>query len=152
MRRGLAAVAAVVAGVAVLAGMLAGAETAVVGTPTGDITVAVADTPAERRDGLMHRSSVPHDGMLFVFDVAAPRTFWMKDTRIPLDIVFMASNGTVLNVAAADPEPGVAPAELARYRSDGPARYVLEVPQGDAADLGLAPGATVDIPASVRGR
>ncbi len=120
-------------------------ETATVQTPTGSITAAVADTPEERRQGLMNRTTVPHDGMLFVYNSAAPRTFWMKDTQIPLDIVFIGSDGTVLNVAAADPEPGTPPAELTRYRSDGPARYVLEVPQGQAEELGLAPGAAVHV-------
>ncbi|MDY6765823.1 MAG: DUF192 domain-containing protein [Candidatus Nanohaloarchaea archaeon] len=122
-----------------------GGGTATVHTPSHDLTVAVADTPAERRQGLMNRSAVPRDGMLFTYPAAAPRTFWMKDTQLQLDIVFIGANGTVLNVEAADPEPGAAAENLTRYRSDGPARYVLELPQGRAAAVGLVPGATVTV-------
>ncbi|MFB6294459.1 MAG: DUF192 domain-containing protein [Candidatus Nanohaloarchaea archaeon] len=124
---------------------LSAGDTATVHTPSGSITVAVADTPEERRQGLMHRETVPHDGMLFVYSDAAPRTFWMKNTQIPLDIVFIGPNGTVLNVAAADPEPGTPPSNLTRYRSDGAAQHVIEVPQGQADDMGLTEGATVQV-------
>lgn len=93
----------------------------------------------------MGRSSVPMDGMLFVFPDETPRAFWMKDTHIPLDIVFLTGEGTVLNVEAAEPDPGSPLGELPRYRSDGPAMYALELPQGRAGDLGLEPGATVTI-------
>lgn len=121
------------------------AGTATVSTPEGDIRVAVADTPEERREGLMNRSEVPHDGMLFEFEQASELVFWMKDTRIPLDIVFLAEDGTVLNVEQADPEPGVPPEELARYRSDGPALYALELQQGRAEELGISAGTALDI-------
>ncbi|MDY6768508.1 MAG: DUF192 domain-containing protein [Candidatus Nanohaloarchaea archaeon] len=127
------------------AAVLSTAGTATVHTPTGTMTVAVADTPAERQEGLMDRQSVPHDGMLFVFPDAAPRTFWMKDTQIALDIVFIGGNGTVLNVAAAAPDQGQPDTALPRYRSDGPARYVVEVPRGAADRFGLVPGAQVRI-------
>ncbi|MFB6094853.1 MAG: DUF192 domain-containing protein, partial [Halodesulfurarchaeum sp.] len=56
------------------------------------------------------------------------------------DIVFIAGNGTALNVAHAVPGAGVPPEELERYRSDGPARYVLELPRGGAARAGIDPG------------
>ncbi len=93
----------------------------------------------------MNRSSVPRDGLLFVFPSERERTFWMKDTYIPLDIVFIAGNGTVRRVAAADPEPGVPPEESTRYHSGGPVRYVLELPQGEAGRLGIAAGTTVTV-------
>ncbi|MDY6761457.1 MAG: DUF192 domain-containing protein [Candidatus Nanohaloarchaea archaeon] len=124
---------------------LSAADTATVHTPSHTLTVAVADTPEERRTGLMDRVSIPYDGMLFVFPEAAPRTFWMKDTHIPLDIVFIGQDGKVLNVAAAAPVQEKPDAGLTRYRSDGPAKYVLEVRQGDARQLGLEPGAEVRV-------
>ncbi|MDY6769274.1 MAG: DUF192 domain-containing protein [Candidatus Nanohaloarchaea archaeon] len=138
-------VAAVLAAALILVVTGSPQETATVTTPAGTIQVAVADTPQERQEGLMGRSQVPLDGMLFVFPRPAQQTFWMKDTRVPLDIVFIGEDGRVLNVAAADPEPGVPEENLTRYRSDGPALYVLEVPQGDAEELGLDPGAAVTV-------
>lgn len=129
----------------VAAALLAGGDTARIDTPTGALHVTVADTPAERREGLMNRSAVPLDGMLFVYQDAGVRTFWMKHTRVPLDMVFIAGNGTVVNVERAVPEPGATSDELARYRSDGPVRYVLEIPAGDAARHGIRADAVLDI-------
>lgn len=137
----------VLAALLLLAAVIAvrGGDTATVRTPTKPLHVTVADTPEEREEGLMNRTAVPLDGMLFVFDQPAEYSFWMKHTRIPLDIVFIAGNGTVHNVEAAAPQPGATSSELERYRSDGPAQYVLELPRGDAARYGIEPGATLTI-------
>ncbi len=125
--------------------LLVGGDTATVKAPGGTLHVTVADTPTEREEGLMNRTAVPLDGMLFVYPDAGPRTFWMKHTHVPLDIAFIAGNGTVLNVERAVPEPGVPPGDLERYRSDGDARYVLEVAAGDAERYGIRPGATLSL-------
>lgn len=100
--------------------------------------VELADTDEEIQVGLMFRDSLPADqGMLFMFNDESPRAFWMKNTRIPLDIVYFDSERRLLNVAdavpcRADPCP--------IYPSDGPARYVLELNAGTAARLGLKAG------------
>jgi uncharacterized membrane protein (UPF0127 family) len=107
-------------------------------------TLEVADEVRERERGLMGRESLPAGrGMLFEFPDEAPRSFWMKDTYVPLDIVFLDADGVVLNVESADPEPGVADDDLRRYRSDGPAQHVVEVERGFAAANGVEPGTGV---------
>lgn len=147
MRRAAVLLALSIAATAVLAQGSAPAPesgAATVAAPAGTLHLAVADEPAERRTGLMNRSAVPRDGMLFVFPGERPRTFWMKHTRVPLDMVFVAGNGTVLNVErAAVPEDPSSPET--RYRSDGPARYVIELAQGDAERYGIRGGAALDI-------
>lgn len=107
------------------------------------LTLVVADTPDERRRGLMDRSGIPEDGMVFVYPDEAPRRFWMKDTRIPLDMIFVADDGTVVHVAHASPPPeGRDDADLRRY-GGVPARYVVEVERGTANATGIRPGTTV---------
>jgi len=96
--------------------------------------------------GLMNRDSLELDsGMLFVFDTPQDTTFWMKNTLIPLDIIFIDSNGTVLNIAEADPEPGVTDQSLTRYYSDGKAKWVLEVNQGLSSENGIIPGTKMNV-------
>ena len=93
-----------------------------------NVSVEIADTDSERREGLMYRRNLEIDkGMLFVFPDEAPRSFWMKNTYIPLDIVFIDSEGRVLNVEEAYPQPNSSDDELDRYRSEGDAKYVLEL-------------------------
>ncbi len=137
-----------IAAAAVLAGCTGQAPAATVtfgsGADAVTLDVAVADTAEERREGLMFRDTVPQDGMLFVFPDAAPRTFWMKNTSIPLDIIFI-QDGRVVNVAHAAPGTGIAPQALPRYRSDGPARYALEVPRGWADRHGVVAGTAVTV-------
>ena len=107
----------------------------------------IADEPEERRLGLMHRENLPWDkGMLFVYDAPQNMSFWMKNTHIPLDIIFIDANGTVLNVEEADVEPPETPdSELTRYESIGPALWVVEINQGLAAQKGISAGTRVDI-------
>lgn len=103
------------------------------------VQVAVADTPAERAQGLMHRA-LPDDGfgMLFVFDTAAPRTFWMHNTPGPLDMLFLDNAGRVRQIIAN--APAFSDRQLA---SRGPARYVLEVPGGFAHRHHINPGTRI---------
>jgi uncharacterized membrane protein (UPF0127 family) len=92
------------------------------------MAVDVADEPAEWETGLMHRETVER-GMLFAFPDEVPRSFWMKNTLVPLDISYFAADGTW--VSSARMEPCVAdPCET--YLSAGPARYALELPAGGA--------------------
>ena len=97
--------------------------------------VELADDDAERQRGLMFRESLAADrGMLFDFGSAAPRSFWMKNTLAPLDIIFIGEDGRVQNVGA-----GI-PFSEAPVPSAGSARYVLEINAGLAAKLGVQPG------------
>lgn len=104
-------------------------------TETGNVTVTleVADTPPERKEGLMDREKLgENQGMLFIFPDERDRTFWMKDTLIPLDIIFIDADHKVVDIDQAEPEPSVHEAALSKYRSDSPAKYVVEVNQGFA--------------------
>lgn len=106
-------------------------------------SVELARTPAERARGLMFRSHLPADaGMLFLYESDQPIQMWMKDTPIPLDMLFLAGDGRIVDIA----ERAV-PHSLAVIASDGPARAVLEVNGGTAARLGIRPGDRVRHPA-----
>ncbi len=90
------------------------------------LDVEVASTPEARQTGLMHRSTVER-GMLFTFETSSVLMFWMKDTLVPLDILFFDADG--LEISALTMQPCTAdPCPL--YRSDSPARYALELPVG----------------------
>jgi uncharacterized membrane protein (UPF0127 family) len=93
------------------------------------MTVAVADTPEQREQGLMGVTDLDGlDGMLFVFQADSDVGFWMKDTLIPLDIAFFGDGGGFVDLltmqpCTADPCP--------TYEAAGPYRYALEAPAGD---------------------
>ena len=103
------------------------------------VNLELAVTPQEVANGLMYRPSLPESrGMLFVFEAERLPSFWMKNTLIPLDLVFLDSAGSVVDViphvppCAADPCP--------TYSPDSPARAVLELAAGVAAAHGVAAG------------
>lgn len=105
------------------------------------VSLEVANAPDERQQGLMYRQSLPEQhGMVFVYDDAAPRTFWMKNTYVPLDMIFVTADGTVVNVEHATPQPNASESELARYSSEGEAKYVVELPRGFANRTGVEAG------------
>lgn len=112
-----------------------------VGAPHAQLRLQVAQTEPQRERGLMGvRKLGVHTGMLFVFDSDAPIEFWMKDTLIPLDMVFVGKNGIVRSVFANVPVVPVDAPDGRIPRRDGTAKYVLELPSGEAAKDGLSPG------------
>ena len=116
--------------------------------PSGNLTFKceLADTYEERQIGLMNRDSLDNDtGMLFVFDSPYNANFWMKNTLIPLDIIFIDATGHVVNIQEAYPEPGVIDSLLTRYPSDGAVLYALEINQGISAAEGIVPGTFVEL-------
>jgi uncharacterized membrane protein (UPF0127 family) len=102
----------------------------------------IADTEAERGLGLMNQTDIGgYNGMLFVFDEDTQGEFYMKNTLIPLTIIFFDAQGRY--VSEADMEPCTSdPCEL--YGATGPYRYAFEVEKGDAPILGVRPGVTID--------
>jgi uncharacterized membrane protein (UPF0127 family) len=101
--------------------------------------VEVARTAEQQEKGLMFRTRMgPDEGMLFPSDQPAERSFWMKNTVIPLDIVFIGPDHRISNIAA-----NAVPYSLEPIPSAGPAIAVLELNGGRAAQLGFTPGARV---------
>lgn len=98
--------------------------------------VEVADSPDEWAQGLMNRTSLPQDtGMIFIFGNDEPRYFWMDNTLIPLDMIFIASNLTIIDI-----HENATPLSRDIIGSSGPCRYVLEVNGGLCALDGIAIG------------
>ncbi len=102
-------------------------------------SVELARTDAERRQGLMGRSQLDADaGMLFLFPTEHIQTFWMKDTPISLDMIFINAKMEVAGVSKR-----TRPLDTSSYYVRRPSRYVLEVNAGQAETWGIGPGARV---------
>lgn len=99
-------------------------------------TAEVAATDRQRSQGLMFREEMAADhGMLFVFNRESEQFFWMKNTPLPLDILFISSAGRIVSIAA-----NTTPFSEKVIPSGKPARFVLELNAGTAANLGIAVG------------
>ncbi len=110
------------------------------------ITCEVVESPGKRARGLAGRKELAVDrGMVFVYESAGDRSFWMKNTLIPLDIIFIAADGTVINIAEADAALGASDNELKIYRSAEPAKWVVETNKGICAKYGIGRGTRVVI-------
>ena len=106
-------------------------------------TLEIAATDARRQKGLMFRQSMPADhGMIFVYAEADALPFWMKNTYIPLDIVYVGADQRIVSIHQLIPHD-----ETGVY-SKGPARWAIELNKDTASKLGLKPGDLLDIPAS----
>lgn len=106
-------------------------------------TIELAETPTQQQRGLMFRPALaPDAGMLFVYANDALRSFWMKNTPIPLDILFVKADGTIVRIAA-----NAKPFSEEPVPSREPVRAVLEIPGGRAAQVGVAVGDKVRHPA-----
>ncbi len=109
--------------------------------PKAMLTLQVAATDDERERGLMSVTKLaPHTGMVFVFDTDAPVEFWMKDTLVPLDMVFVGADGRVRSIAANVPVVPTDTPDDAIPRRVGHAKYVIELAAGEAASDGIVPG------------
>ena len=99
-------------------------------------TVEVAQSSQEQAQGLMFRTGLaPDAGMIFPFGTTRPASFWMKNTVIPLDIIFVRADGSVESIAA-----NTVPYSLDPVSSGEPVAAVLELAGGRAAQLGIKPG------------
>ena len=114
--------------------------------PGGQLRLEVARTPAEREYGLMNRTSVPSGtGMIFVFDQDAPIQFWMKNTLVPLDMIFVAADGTVRSVYSDVPTvaPNLPDDKIPLW--GGVAKFVIELSAGEAARDRIVAGVKLDM-------
>jgi uncharacterized membrane protein (UPF0127 family) len=109
---------------------------------SGTLRVEVASTPAQRALGLGNRDSLgEREGMLFDLGELRVPSFWMKDTRIPLDMIWIDEERRVVEIDAnVQPQTGVRDVELRRYRPAVPVRWALEVNGGGANALGIDVG------------
>lgn len=138
------------AAVAWLSGCSSGQDQPQTGLPEAQITVAaaagphrfkveLATTEETRRKGLMFRETLgADDGMLFDFGSEGYRSFWMKNTPLPLDIIFIKADGTISTISE-----NTIPYSTTPVLSSEPVRAVLEINGGRARELGIAPGGTV---------
>ena len=107
--------------------------------------VEVADDDAERARGLMFRDAMARDaGMLFVHQREEPQAYWMKNTRIALDILYFDARRKLVSQQR-DVPPCSAGNACPAYPSEGPALYVLELNAGEAEKLGLRDGAELKL-------
>jgi len=107
-------------------------------TPRGPwiVRVEIARNDQQRARGLMFRRELAHDhGMLFIFEETSEHTFWMHDTLIPLDLIFLGDDRGVVGVVA-----NAAPQTDTARAVKEPSRYVVEVSGGEAAAHGVAAG------------
>lgn len=122
--------------------------------PTEDVVIKTKDgqefsfvsemavTPEQQSTGMMFRTEMaPNEGMLFVFTETRRAAFWMRNTLIPLDMIFVRPNGRIANIITAPPETD------ASRRSNGRVLAVFEIPGGRAAELGIKAGDLVVHPA-----
>jgi hypothetical protein len=106
------------------------------GAKTHAFQVEVADSPEETERGLMNRKELGRDrGMIFDFGAPRPTGMWMKNTLIPLDMLFLDTDGTILAIAR-----NARPGSLRIVDPGMPVKGVLEINGGQAAELGLKPG------------
>lgn len=121
---------------------------AVIAVDGEPLVVAIADRSAARQQGLMNVTDlVGLDGMLFVWQSDTGGSFWMRDTMLPLDIVFFAADGTLVNTFPMEPcDQG---ANCPSYESGGRYRYALETNQGRLPDLGA--GSVLTLPEEFTG-
>lgn len=110
------------------------------GGKTLNFRVELASSVQEQAKGLMFRTQMgPDEGMIFPFDPPRGASFWMRNTVIPLDLIFVAPDGRILNIAA-----NAVPYDEKPLLSDGPVKAVLELAGGRAAQLGIVPGDRVE--------
>ncbi|WP_424986561.1 DUF192 domain-containing protein [Microbulbifer sp. S227A] len=109
--------------------------------------VEVVDTPRTRAQGLMFRESLPRGaGMLFVYEAPRPASFWMKNTLIPLDMIFVDQTGTVKHV-----HHRAIPGDLTSIEGGAGILAVLEINGGLARSYGIKPGSQMQHPAFADG-
>lgn len=109
------------------------------GTTQHRLTVEVAQSAEEQAQGLMFRTQLsPNSGMIFPFATNRMASFWMKNTVIPLDIIFIRQDGSIESIAT-----NTIPYSLDAVKSGEPVAAVLEIAGGRAAELGIVPGDSV---------
>ena len=106
------------------------------GDTVASFRLELAETAAETAQGMMYRRSVPEGtGMLFIMAEERPQSFWMRNTYVPLDIIYLNADGAVVSIQA-----NAQPMNDMPLPSEGPAKYVLEIAGGGSAQYGIKTG------------
>ena len=106
------------------------------------IDIELAEFPDQHQRGLMYVQSMGQDeGMLFIFNRERPRSFWMKNTPLPLDIIYIDSQGFIVSWAA-----NTTPFSLQSLPSHAPAQFVLELNAGSISHFGIEIGDRITYP------
>jgi uncharacterized protein len=125
----------------------AGVETVRVQIGNETFALEIADSLEEHKRGLMFRDTMPADhGMIFLFSGERERKFWMKDTLIPLDILYLDAGARVVSIKSMKAR------DLTPVPSDGPAKYAIELNDGAAARSGVRRGDTLTLPPEILSR
>ncbi len=128
-------------------------------TPTNTIKIdiknqtyqfEIAATLSQKSLGLGNRDSLCKNcGMIFVYQNEGIQPFWMKNTRIPLDIIWLDKNGQVVDIKTAQPQPNTPDIKLTIYQNPFPAQFVLEINAYQAQKLKLSIGDTIKLPSQI---
>ena len=109
-----------------------------------------ARSMAQKAKGLSGRETLGKDrGMIFIYEKEGIYPFWMKDTKIPLDIIWINGKGEVVEIKTAVPQIGESLDKLKLYQNEQPAKYIIELEGGRAEKLGLKVGNKLTIPTSI---
>lgn len=112
-----------------------------------NFNLEVAKTLTQKATGLSNRTELCSDcGMIFLFSQDNTQSFWMKDTLIPLDIIWVNSQGKVVYLSTALPEPNTPDNQLKIYKNTKPAKYVIELNSGMAEKVSLKVGDIIPLP------
>jgi uncharacterized protein len=104
-------------------------------------TLEIAKTISQKAKGLSNRTSLCNNcGMIFVYNSEGFYPFWMKDTLIPLDMIWINNNNEIVSIYTAIPEINKPLTQLTIYRNDKPAKNIIELNAGEANKLGLKIG------------
>ncbi len=124
-----------------------------VDAPKASLRLVPAEDETTRELGLMCVTWIrPHAGMIFVFDTDQSQEFWMKNTLISLDMIWVRADGRVDTVAAHVPASTRATPDDKVARRTGRGRYVIELPSGEARADGITPGSTLTLPRNLVAR
>lgn len=106
----------------------------------------IAKTVLQKANGLSKREKICENcGVIFIFNNDNIQPFWMKDTLIPLDMIWINSQGIVVSLQTAQPEPNTPFTKLKIYKNDKPAKYVIEINANDAQKLNLNIGDKINL-------